>query len=271
MKTLAALCAFGALLLAPLQAVTLLEDNFESYSLGSTPTAPGDGNPNLWAFSANIAGTVVAGSSPGGSGANQQVLSVTNNTPDAYATFHRSFERQTADGENDIIRLELSLKRTVTDASDYMIDVIDTVASTITGPVIVRISGAGVVEIQSGNGAPGNGLLRTYLPTLGTLNTTDWYRFTITLDLSSQTFSVSVTNISTYSQSATSPALYFYTDVQAVDRFFVRSTATTANAELGWLIDDVLVQAIPEPALAPFLGVAGVLLATSRRRPRKRG
>lgn len=52
----------------------LIDDNFESYTVPNAPTNPGDGNANNWVFAATTNATSAFGSSPNGSGDNEQIL-----------------------------------------------------------------------------------------------------------------------------------------------------------------------------------------------------
>jgi len=243
-------------------AAVLLNDNFESYSLGSKPTNPGDGNPNNWVFGATLSpSSVVEGSSPGGSGANQKVLNALDATPGSYGSFSRLFERQTNDGIDDLISLQLKFKVNSLTSSDYMIDLIDSTINSFSGPAVIRISQAGGVMVYTGSGTP-------VLLDNGSINLTDWYQLSVIMDLGSQTYSVSLGNITTNTPAASLNALPFYTNVHSVNGLLIRSTATNANANLDWLVDDVVVQSIPEPATIALL-VAGLVFALVGARGRR--
>lgn len=249
-----AACTVFSLAASDVEGSVLFQDNFESYTQGIAPGNPGDGNPNSWGFHANFTTSVIAGASSNGSGQNAQVLHVTNSTPGAYSSFGRSFNRQTNLDEGKV-QLQFKLKLTSFNESDYMIDLIDSTVSSISGPIVIRIDYNGNVAIQNGNGGAGGGLLYTYNPQGGVLRLDEWYLFDVQVDLQAQQFRVSITNLDGGNQSGSTGSLYFMTDVKAIDRLLIRPSSTNSNAKIDWLLDDVIVQTIPEPSGTALLGV----------------
>ncbi len=265
---LASLALLGSLVLrSPAQATTtLLHDNFESYTVGATPTLPGDGNPNSWSVATSLNATVQSGNSISGEAPNEQVLRLQANNGQLttnLAILDRKFNRVTGSASNGLI-LTLSFKLKINSfaASDYRINLMDSTLSSNNVISSIRIGITGEVNILTRANGPGSGSATNSRNPLGSnLAIDQWYEFEVTLDFQSQKYTVSTTNLTTL-QSGSTAALHFYSNIRTLDQFRITPTnngATPTNTALNWELDDLHIQSVPEPGTVGLL-LGGALL-----------
>lgn len=237
--------------------VILIQDSFESYTLGNTPGNPGDGNPNNWVISGYDTDAVVAGSSVGGMAPNQQLLHLESDGSGDH-TLYRQFTRQdgslTADHS---LTLSFKMKPGQIAGSAYSFRLIDSGVSGANNPMAISVLSNGRVNVFSSNTGPGaGGITQVTVPTI-TLQEDKWYEFVLHGDMNTQRYSLSITDLATSATYSTG-SLYFLRNIQAVDRLVFMNT-TEANRELDWQLDDIqLLSSIPEPQTTA--GVAALLL-----------
>lgn len=238
--------------------VLLIQDNFESYSQGTSPLNPGDGNSNNWVYSGYNTNTVIAGGSPGGLAPNEKVLHLQADGSSA-SSIYRSFSRQDGATTTDH-ELTLSFKLNLGQiaGSAYTFRLIDSeFAGTANNPMAVSILANGKVNVFSSATGPGTGgVMQVTVPTI-TLQTDRWYEFVLQGDLNDQTYSLSITDLVTSTTYSTA-SIYFLRNIQAVDRLVFQNNTTT-NMAMNWMLDDVqLLSSIPEPGVTT--AVFGLLL-----------
>lgn len=243
-------------------AVVLINDDFESYTVNSTPTNPGDGNPNNWFFNGLTSNTTVAGSSPDGVAPNEKLLHVQGTSS---SSFGRTFARQDGAGASDLV-LTLSFKLQLNSLSgnDYSIRLLDSTLSTNNVPISIRIASNGGVLVLTRTTGPGSGTATNATNPLGAALAADvWYEFTVNANLSTQMFEVGITNLDTGASGSTG-SLYFYQNIHTLNQLTFLSTSGT-NPGVNWDINDVSATAVPEPstAMAMLVG-AGVLTCGAR-------
>ncbi|HWL51831.1 MAG TPA: hypothetical protein VNQ90_05325 [Chthoniobacteraceae bacterium] len=267
------LLLFTLALAIPGQSATLLYDDFQSYTPGSTPTRPNDGNLNNWYFNSTYTAATVAGSSPGGAPPNNQILHVSKPDTGGYSSFGRSFEAQT----KDILKVTLNLQFHSFDDSAYLIQLTNSatpISSTNTSPAAVvslRFS-SNNLGVQGGTTGAGAGVTTYWNPQGGVLKLENWYRFEIVVDFSQQKFRLTVTNLTDPSQGGSTPDYYFISNSSSINGLLFRTLATNVsptNRALDWSLNDVHVQTIPEPAAASLLLGALLLLSAKKLRPRR--
>lgn len=250
-----------ALLLAPayVNAAVLMEDNFESYAIGTTPTNPGDGNPNNWFFTNLATDDVVAGGPSGGT----QMLHVQQATPNT-SSFGREFAAQDGATSSDLtLTLSFDLKLNSKTTSDYYITFLDSSLTSLNNPINIRITNGGIQALTRAT-SPGVGTAVNVKPSQNsTLSLNTWYEFTITADLSTKTYRLDVTNLSNSTIGSTGD-LYFYQNIQTLDELLFRNV-TTSNTGVDWNIDNVSLTSVPEPNTAFLLIGAGIACLIRRR------
>ncbi len=245
----------------------LINDNFESYTVPNVPTNPGDGNANNWVFAATTNATTALGSSPNGSGDNEQILRLqkTNDSTAARAT--RLFDSQNSG------TLQFDLKFRIHDftgsATNIQIGDLTASGGVTAAPINLFFNTTGDVRVYSGDGAPGGGSNHyTSNPQGSALVVDNWYQLSIVANLDTQTFGVTINNLDNPLQTGSLSNLYFATNTNVFDGFRVNSNSGSSNNAINWSLDDVYFSIIPEPGTAALLlfGSFGcALLRRSRR------
>ena len=237
-------------------AVVLIGDDFESYTIGSTPTNPNDGNANNWFFSGLSQNQVVSGSSPNGEAPNEKLLHVEGTSS---SSFGRQFAMQDGAATPNLT-LSLSFKLQIQNltGNDYTIRLMDNTLTSNNIPISFRIASNGSVIMLTRETGPGTGkAVNVNNPQGSQLTTDSWYQFTVNADLTAQTYSVDIMNMETGASGSTD-ALYFYQNIHTLNALTFSST-TALVPGVNWNLNDVNLTAVPEPGTAMTF-VSGVLI-----------
>lgn len=253
--------------------VILIQDSFESYTLGNAPGNPGDGNPYNWVIGGYDTDAVIAGSSPGGMAPNEQLLHLQADGSGAHS-ISRQFARQDGTLTTDhTLTLSFKLKPGQIAGSAYSFRLIDSeFVGTSNNPMAISVLANGRVNVFASNTGPGaGGVVQVTVPTI-TLQVDRWYEFVMHGDLNTQMYSLSITDLTTSATYSTG-SLYFLRNLQTVDSLVFMNT-TTSNMGLDWQLDDIqLISSIPEPEA--MAGVAALMVlgitCVVRKRNRKHG
>ncbi len=246
--------------------VVLFDDSFESYTLNTTPTNPGDGNPRNWKTQDDMTATVVAGSSPDGLAPNEKVLHLSS---EEGGLFSRDFERLVGNAETaDTLSLSFKLRIGDFTGSDYRIRLQDNTLATNNIPIYIRIASNGSVFALTRTTGPGTGSATNATNFQGAqLKINTWYEFTIDVNFQAQTYNVTITNMAT-GTGGSSGNLYFYQNIRSLDQFNINNNTAPA---LDWYLDDVhAVTTIPEPGTTAALLIGAALAGGLCRFTRKR-
>lgn len=264
-------CAFAITNVSARAATVLINDTFESYTLGTTPTNPSDGNTNNWVKSANLTtASVIAGSSPGGVAPNGKILALSRSTGTGYTSLNRKFTKQDSItlSTGDYLELSFDLKVNSFASSDYMI-ILGNSTNQYGGPVQLRLNTAGQVVAYYGNGSVGGAPLLT--PFL-TITSGIWYQFTLNVNLLDQKYALTLINLVTSAQQDIATG-YFQQNVTSLDNFLIRSTSTTSdNLALDWELNDISLNVVPEPTvfIMSLFGIMVLFAIHGRRKIFKR-
>ncbi len=252
--------------------IVLIDENFESYTtvpVSINDLNPGDGNSNNWSnvgTAVNGISNVLAGSSTGGSGANQRVLHLFSPDNSSSGRASRLFENPVnlASGTPEVtstykIRLGGGTQDQVFRLIGQSFN--DTISA-------VRVSGTTTLRYLNAADGPGQGVDWLTVPAATfEFNLVDWYEVSVTANLITQTWDFSVTNLSNSNNTVSISNINFAANQTAISGW--RSLNRSGSFGVGDVyVDDLLVTAIPEPAtwlmLAAMLVLGG--LASYRRR-----
>lgn len=251
-------------------AMVLINDTFETYTLNTAPTAPGDGNTHQWTASGGVAPLVISGTSPGGVAPNEKVLNLKTPVQETGGTFGRSFERVVGDaGSEGSLTLSFKLNIGSFDKSDYRITLLDSTIATNNLPINIRIAANGSVIVSARTAPPGSvGTITSVNNPLNNkpLAAGTWYEFTIDVNLQMQTFNLSITNLDAPGITGSTGDLYFIRDVRSLDRFEIAPNSTTAATALDWRLDDIYATTtIPEAGTTASVVLGGLAIGACLR------
>lgn len=252
----------------------LMNDTFETYTTGTAPTTPGDGNDRSWTAIGDLGATVVEGSSTGGTAPNNKVLHLQGdaNMEDRGA-FSRDFDRLVGSAESaDTFSISFKLMIDSFSNSDYRINLQDSTLEANNSFASLRIYANGTVSVLTRATGPGTGgATNATNPSNNRLMEDRWYEFTIDANLQAQTYSVTIVDLANPSKTWSTGDLFFYRDLRSLDQIHIHPVdATTTNTAMNWYLDDVrAVTSIPEPGAVISLLAGGLLIAGGLRIARK--